>query len=502
MNRFFNMDNKFFVFMGRVADLLLLNFLCILCCIPVVTAGASITALYYVTLKMARDEESYIARSFFHSFKQNFKQATIINIIMLLTAAVLFIDLRIARAGSGAMYKGLFSLFIAFALIYAMILLYIYPILSKFFNSVKNTFVNAFLMSVRHLPLTLLMLVISASPLLLMWLFAYVSYAQFTSILIMLFILMGFSTLAYWKSKIFVKIFDNYIPKDENEENGGMSCPNRDGTLGKKGCIFCSRGGSGDFAANAALSITEQINTQIKSLSSKRPIHKYIAYFQAYTNTYAPVEHLRKIFTEAISHPDIVALSIGTRPDCLGDDVLDLLYSLNQIKPVWVELGLQTIHEDTARYIRRGYPLSCFDTAVKNLRAGGIEVIVHTILGLPGESRKDILETMAYLNAMDIQGIKLQLLHVLRGTDLAADHEAGLFRTYERDEYLNLVIDCLEHLRPDIVIHRVTGDGPKDLLIAPLWASRKREVLNLLHHRMKERASFQGKALEALSRSQ
>ena len=284
--------------------------------------------------------------------------------------------------------------------------------------------------------------------------------------------------------------------------NGGMSCPNRDGTLGKKGCIFCSQGGSGDFAANAALSITEQINTQIKSLSSKRPIHKYIAYFQAYTNTYAPVEHLRKIFTEVISHPDIVALSIGTRPDCLGDDVLDLLYSLNQIKPVWVELGLQTIHEDTARYIRRGYPLSCFDTAVKNLRAGGIEVIVHTILGLPGESRKDILETMAYLNAMDIQGIKLQLLHVLRGTDLAADHEAGLFRTYERDEYLNLVIDCLEHLRPDIVIHRVTGDGPKDLLIAPLWASRKREVLNLLHHRMKERASFQGKALEALSRSQ
>ena len=220
MNRFFNMDNKFFVFMGRVADLILLNVLCILCCIPVVTAGASITALYYVTLKMARDEESYIIRSFFRSFKQNFKQATIINIIMLLTAAVLFIDLRIARAGSGAMYKGLFSLFIAFALIYAMILLYIYPILSKFFNSVKNTFVNAFLMSVRQLPLTLLMLVITASPLLLIWLFAYVSYAQFTSILIMLFILMGFSTLAYWKSKIFVKIFDNYIPKDENEENG------------------------------------------------------------------------------------------------------------------------------------------------------------------------------------------------------------------------------------------------------------------------------------------
>ena len=223
---------------------------------------------------------------------------------------------------------------------------------------------------------------------------------------------------------------------------------------------------------------------------------------QADNNTYAPVEYLRKIFTEAISHPDIVALSIGTRPDCLGDDVMELLYTLNRIKPVWVELGLQTIHENTARYIRRGYPLSCFDDAVQRLRAGSIEVIVHTILGLPGENREDILGTMEYLNAMDIQGIKLQLLHVLWGTDLAADYEAGLFRTYKRDEYLDLVIDCLEHLRPDIVIHRVTGDGPKDLLIAPLWASRKREVLNLLHHRMKERESFQGKAYRPVSRCQ
>lgn len=214
------------------------------------------------------------------------------------------------------------------------------------------------------------------------------------------------------------------------------------------------------------------------------------------------MEYLKKIFTEAISHPDIVALSIGTRPDCLGDDVMELLYSLNQLKPVWVELGLQTIHEKTARYIRRGYSLSCFDDAVNRLRAGGIEVIVHTILGLPGENPDDILETISYLDQMDIQGIKLQLLHVLKGTDLAGDYEAGLFRTYDREEYLDLVIHCLEHLRQDIVIHRVTGDGPKDLLIAPLWASRKREVLNLLHHRMKERESFQGKALEALSLSQ
>lgn len=275
--------------------------------------------------------------------------------------------------------------------------------------------------------------------------------------------------------------------------NGGMSCPNRDGKIGRRGCIFCSEGGSGDFAAPASLSITEQIESQIAILSKKRPIEKYIAYFQAYTNTYAPVDYLEKIFTEAISHPGVAALSIGTRPDCLGEDVITLLAKLNEIKPVWVELGLQTIHPATAAYIRRGYPLSCFEKAVTGLRKEGIEVIVHTILGLPGESREDILATMEYLNGADIQGIKLQLLHVLRGTDLAADYEKGLFRTYEREEYLDLLIDCLEHLRPEIVIHRMTGDGPKDLLIAPLWASRKREVLNLLHHSMKERQSYQGK---------
>ena len=275
--------------------------------------------------------------------------------------------------------------------------------------------------------------------------------------------------------------------------NGGMSCPNRDGKLGTRGCIFCSAGGSGDFAADSSLSITEQIDRQISILSAKRPIHKYIAYFQAFTNTYAPVEYLEKIFTEALSHPGIVALSIGTRPDCLGKDVVTLLSRLNRQKPVWVELGLQTIHEKTAADIRRGYPLSCFEDAVKRLRSEDIEVIVHTILGLPGESTQDILNTMEYLNHQDIQGIKLQLLHVLRGTDLASDYEKGLFCTYERDEYISLVISCLEHLRPDMVIHRITGDGPKDLLISPLWASRKREVLNLLHHQMKENHNYQGR---------
>ena len=275
--------------------------------------------------------------------------------------------------------------------------------------------------------------------------------------------------------------------------NGGMTCPNRDGTLGSRGCIFCSAGGSGDFAGNRQDSITEQIEKQTASIRQKRGVAKFIAYFQAYTNTYAPVDYLRKIYTEALSHPDIVAISIGTRPDCLDEDILQLLDELNQKKPVWVELGLQTIHETTAQYIRRGYALSCFETAVSELRKRNLDVIVHTILGLPGESKNDILSTIEYLNHQDIQGIKLQLLHVLKGTDLAEDYLAGKFQVYSMEEYLELVIDCLEHLNPEIVIHRLTGDGPKDLLIAPLWSSAKRTVLNTLHRECKLRHSFQGK---------
>ncbi len=275
--------------------------------------------------------------------------------------------------------------------------------------------------------------------------------------------------------------------------DAGMTCPNRDGTLGSRGCIFCSAGGSGDFAGSRQDSITQQIEKQAVSIRQKRGVAKFIAYFQAYTNTYAPVDYLRKIYTEAISHPDIVAISIGTRPDCLGEDILQFLDELNQKKPVWVELGLQTIHETTARYIRRGYPLSCFEQAVSELRKRNLDVIVHTILGLPGESKNDILSTIEYLNHRDIQGIKLQLLHVLKGTDLAEDYLAGKFQVYSMEEYLELVIDCLEHLNPEIVIHRLTGDGPKDLLIAPLWSSAKRTVLNTLHRECKLRHAFQGK---------
>ena len=274
--------------------------------------------------------------------------------------------------------------------------------------------------------------------------------------------------------------------------NGGMTCPNRDGTLDDRGCIFCSAGGSGDFAAAPDLSVHAQILSAKKRIQAKTGCKKFIAYFQAYTNTYAPIEYLRRIFTEAIEEPDVAALSIATRCDCLPPDVLDLLDELNRRKPVWIELGLQTIHEDTAAFIRRGYPLSTFTDALSRLRARKLETIVHVILGLPGEDRGRILETVRYLANQDIQGIKLQLLHVLKGTDLASVYEQHPFPVMTLEEYLDLVIDCVSLLPPELVIHRITGDGPKRLLIAPLWSANKRLVLNSLTRRFKERGVTQG----------
>lgn len=275
--------------------------------------------------------------------------------------------------------------------------------------------------------------------------------------------------------------------------NGGMTCPNRDGRVGTGGCIFCSAHGSGDFAGDASLSVTEQLMQGKADLQKKRPIHSYIAYFQAFTNTYAPVDYLEKIFTEAIRDPDVKILSIATRPDCLGPDVVALLARLNRIKPVWVELGLQTIHPETTKLIRRGYPLDVFDRAVKDLRAAGIEVIVHVILFLPGETEEMMLQTLDHLNHTDIQGIKLQLLHILKGTDLAELYGSEPFHVPDMDEYIRLLGRCICALRPDIVIHRLTGDGPKDLLIAPLWTGAKRTVLNNFHRYLKENDLWQGK---------
>lgn len=275
--------------------------------------------------------------------------------------------------------------------------------------------------------------------------------------------------------------------------NAGMTCPNRDGKIDTRGCIFCSMGGSGDFAGESKEDIQTQINNQIEIMKNKSTVSDFIAYFQAYTNTYAPIDYLEKVYTEAISHQNIIALSIATRPDCLDDEIIELISKLNKIKPVWIELGLQTIHEKTAKYIRRGYDLNCFENAVNKLRKENIDVIVHAILGLPGEDRKDIIETIEYLNKRDIQGIKLQLLHVLKNTDLAKDYMENKFKVYTMDEYIDTVIDCVEHLREDIVIHRITGDGPKKILIAPIWSGNKKKVLNTLHHEFKTREAYQGK---------
>lgn len=275
--------------------------------------------------------------------------------------------------------------------------------------------------------------------------------------------------------------------------NGGMTCPNRDGTLGDRGCIFCSAGGSGDFAGNPRESIRQQIASGKEQIKKKTDAVSYIAYFQAYTNTYAKVSYLEKIFTEAISCPEVKILSIATRPDCLDDEILTLLARLNRIKPVWVELGLQTIHEQSARFIRRGYSLSVFEKAVRNLRQIGVEVIVHTILYLPGETELMMQETISYLNTMDIQGIKLQLLHILHGTVLADYYETSPFFVPTMEEYIAFLGKCITQLRPDIVIHRLTGDGPKELLIAPRWTGHKRLVLNKMNQYFKEQDLWQGK---------
>ena len=288
--------------------------------------------------------------------------------------------------------------------------------------------------------------------------------------------------------------------------DGGMTCPNRDGTLGNRGCIFCSSGGSGDFAAQACPDVWVQIEAAKARVRRKMPPESsamsppapsYIAYFQSYTGTYAPLPRLRSLFERAVSHPDVALLSVATRPDCLPDETVSLLAVLNRRKPVWVELGLQTVHEDTARFIRRGYGFPVFEDACRRLKAAGITVVVHVILGLPGEDRERMLETITrmadFSRAGLIDGIKLQLLHVLKGTDLADYYQNHPFPIFSMEEYIDFVIDCAELLPPELVIHRLTGDGPKSLLIAPSWSGNKRLVLNTLARRFKERNTWQGR---------
>ena len=275
--------------------------------------------------------------------------------------------------------------------------------------------------------------------------------------------------------------------------SAGCTCPNRDGTLGARGCIFCS--GSGEFAASGSASIPEQLEQAKYILGKKAQGAKFIAYFQDFTNTYGAVSRLEPLFLAAMEPDDVVALSIATRPDCLPEDILRMLARLRAKKPVFVELGLQTIHEATARYIRRGYPLSVFDDAVQKLHALDIEVIAHQILGLPGETAVMMAETSRYLGSVHVDGVKLHLLHVLRGTDLAREYADGRIQMLELDAYIDILEQCLAVLPPKTVIHRLTGDGAKRDLIAPLWSADKKRVLSAIQKRFEQDGVMQGSAL-------
>lgn len=281
--------------------------------------------------------------------------------------------------------------------------------------------------------------------------------------------------------------------------DAGMTCPNRDGSCGVRGCIFCSAGGSGDFAAKKMTdedAVAAQLEKGIQYFHNKQIGNRFIAYFQAYTNTYAPLPRLEALYREALEVPSVAGISIATRPDCLGSDVLALLDRLNREyadKFIWLELGLQTMHEHTALLIRRGYPLPVFEQAVKRLQSISIPVITHVIIGLPGETKPMMLDTCRYLGSLGISGIKLQLLHILKNTDLVELYEKKTFEILDMMAYIDIIISCLEILPADMVIHRVTGDGPKELLIAPLWSLDKRRVLNTLHQEMKRRGTWQSK---------
>ncbi len=336
-----------------------------------------------------------------------------------------------------------------------------------------------------------------------------------------------YSLDAYCKNTYGEKLYKIALDAD-------FTCPNRDGTLDTRGCIFCSAGGSGDFAVQTTEKFSMQHTQDTPKPTSENPVipatesftlfsgktdkaitslqaslqqglsyfgdkklgSRFIAYFQAYTNTYGPIDYLDAIYRQALQEPSIAGISIATRPDCLPDEVLSLLAQLQAQYPekfIWVELGLQTIHERTATYIRRGYPLSVFESALKRLQAHSIPVIVHLILGLPDESDAEMLQSVTYLNDKPIFGVKLQLLHILRGTDLAKDYQAGTFQALDKEHYIALILSCLSHLSPDIVIHRLTGDGPKELLLAPLFSRNKRDVLNTIHKECRLQQIWQGK---------
>ncbi|KRQ87194.1 Ribosomal protein S12 methylthiotransferase RimO [Caloramator mitchellensis] len=277
--------------------------------------------------------------------------------------------------------------------------------------------------------------------------------------------------------------------------DAGFSCPNRDGTAGYGGCLFCSERGSGDFAGTKE-NLIEQFYEVKDMMNKKWKEGKYIAYFQAFTNTYAPVEVLREKYEAVLDIEGVVGIAIATRPDCLPEDVLNLLEEISKKTYLWVELGLQTIHEDTAKLINRGYPLKTYIDAVENLKKRNIDVVTHVILGLPGEDKERMLQTVNFVAHTGTKGIKLHLLHLMKGTRLVRLYEQGKLSFLSMDEYVDLIVDCVERLPEDMVVHRLTGDSPRNLIIEPLWSLKKWEVLNAIDRRFEERDTWQGKYLE------
>lgn len=278
--------------------------------------------------------------------------------------------------------------------------------------------------------------------------------------------------------------------------DGGFTCPNRDGTVGYRGCIFCGEEGSGEFTSSRALSIEEQIKEQKSLLSNKWNTNKYIAYFQNFTNTYSTCEDLKDKYYKALSQEGIVGLAIATRPDCLSDRILDLLEEINEKTYLWVELGLQTIHDKSSVFIRRGYPLEVYDKAVKELKKRNIKVVTHLIFGLPYDTKENILESVRYVANTNTWGVKFHMLYIQKGTDLYEYYLKNPFPILTRDEYISLAVDALELLPKDMVVHRLTGDGKKDLLFEPRWTLDKLRVLSGIDRELKVRNSYQGKKCE------
>ncbi len=300
-----------------------------------------------------------------------------------------------------------------------------------------------------------------------------------------------------WNNKRFHSL--NYALKEEFGEkiykvslDGGFTCPNRDGKVGRRGCIFCSDSGSGEFAGSRRKSITEQIEDQLELISRKFPEGRVIAYFQNFTNTYGEVEYLERIYREALFHPRVAGLAIATRPDALPEDVMELLDRLNKDHFIWIELGLQTMHDRTAEFINRGYKLDLFDTTARALIEKGIRVVVHMIVGLPLESREDILETDSYINNLKVWGVKIHLLHIIKDTALHRIYMREGFPLMEEEEYIDIVCKIISKLNPEIIIHRLTGDGSRDTLVGPIWSLNKRKVLNAIDKILREREILQG----------